>query len=37
MSEERKKILDMVASGQISPEQGTALLESVQIDFGGKQ
>jgi hypothetical protein len=29
MSEERKRILDMVGSGQISPEQGTALLEAV--------
>jgi hypothetical protein len=29
MSEERKRILDMVGSGQISPEQGAALLELV--------
>jgi hypothetical protein len=29
MSEERRRILDMVGSGQISPEQGTALLELV--------
>jgi hypothetical protein len=29
MSEERKRILDMVGSGQISPEQGAALLEAV--------
>jgi hypothetical protein len=29
MSEERKKILDMVRSGQISPEQGAALLNLV--------
>ena len=29
MNEERKKILDMVASGKISPEQGAALLRLV--------
>ena len=29
MSEERKKILDMVGSGQISPEEGSALLKLV--------
>ena len=29
MSEERRKILDMVGSGQISPEQGAALLNLV--------
>jgi hypothetical protein len=29
MAEERRRILDMVESGQISPEQGAALLELV--------
>ena len=29
MSEERRKILDMVKSGQISPEEGSALLKLV--------
>jgi hypothetical protein len=29
MSEERRKILDMVGSGQISPEEGAALLKLV--------
>jgi hypothetical protein len=34
MSEERRKILNMVGSGQISPEQGAALLSLVTASDG---